>query len=123
MAQHHNILVIITHGGMGDLLLSSVLAEALHRCYPGCRVTFWAQRRFAPLLENHPYIDGLLDLDPAAPLLTKVRQVRAHRFDTALVPWSVRLCTGDVMPRWRQASRVACAWASKCRSRSISTAP
>ena len=89
MAQHHNILVIITHGGMGDLLLSSVLAEALHRCYPGCRVTFWAQRRFAPLLENHPYIDGLLDLDPAAPLLTKVRQVRAHRFDTALVPWSV----------------------------------
>ena len=58
MPQHQNILVIITHGGMGDLLLSSVLAEALHRCYPGCRVTFWAQRRFAGLLENHPFIDA-----------------------------------------------------------------
>lgn len=84
-----NILVIITHGGMGDLLLSSVLAEALHRCYPGCRVTFWAQRRFAGLLENHPHIDSLLDLDPAAPLLSNAKLLRQHHFDTVLVPWSV----------------------------------
>ena len=89
MPQHQNILVIITHGGMGDLLLSSVLAEALHRCYPGCRVTFWAQRRFAGLLENHPFIDALLDLDPAAPLLSNAKRLRQHRFDTVLVPWSV----------------------------------
>ena len=89
MAKHQNILVIITHGGMGDLLLSSVLAEALHRCYPACRVTFWAQRRFAGLLENHPHIDTLLDLDPAAPLLSNAKRLRQHRFDTVLVPWSV----------------------------------
>ena len=89
MPQHQNILVIITHGGMGDLLLSSVLAEALHRCYPGCRVTFWAQHRFAGLLENHPYIDALLDLDPAAPLLSNAKLLRSQRFDTVLVPWSV----------------------------------
>ena len=89
MAQHKNILVIITHGGMGDLLLASVLAEALHRCYPGCRVTFWAQRRFVGLLENHPFIDALLDLDPAAPLLQSANLLRQHHFDTVLVPWSV----------------------------------
>ena len=89
MPQHQNILVIITHGGMGDLLLSSVLAEALHCCYPACRVTFWAQRRFAGLLENHPHIDSLLDLDPAAPLLSNAKRLRQHRFDTVLVPWSV----------------------------------
>ena len=89
MAKHQNILVIITHGGMGDLLLSSVLAEALHRCYPGCRVTFWAHRRFAGLLENHPHIDALLDLDPAAPLLSNAKRLHQHRFDTVLVPWSV----------------------------------
>ena len=89
MPLHKNILVIITHGGMGDLLLSSVLAEALHRCYPGCRVTFWAQRRFAGLLENHPFIDALLDLDPAAPLLQSAKLLRQHHFDTVLVPWSV----------------------------------
>ena len=89
MPQHQNILVIITHGGMGDLLLSSVLAEALHRCYPACRVTFWAQRRFAGLLENHPHIDTLLDLDPAAPLLSNAKRLRQYRFDTVLVPWSV----------------------------------
>ncbi len=89
MAKHQNSLVIITHGGMGDLLLSSVLAEALHRCYPGCRVTFWAQRRFAPLLENHPFIDALLDLDPTAPLLQNAKLLRQYQFDTVLVPWSV----------------------------------
>jgi ADP-heptose:LPS heptosyltransferase len=89
MAQHKNILVIITHGGMGDLLLASVLAEALHRCYPGCCVTFWAQRRFASLLENHPFIDALLDIDPAAPLLSNARLLRQQHFDTVLVPWSV----------------------------------
>ena len=89
MPQHQNILVIITHGGMGDLLLSSVLAEALHRCYPGCRVTFWAQRRFAGLLENHPFIDALLDLDPAASLLQNAKLLRQLHFDTVLVPWSV----------------------------------
>ena len=89
MAKHQNILVIITHGGMGDLLLSSVLAEALHRCYPGCRVTFWAQRRFAGLLENHPFIDALLDLDPAASLLQNAKLLRQLHFDTVLVPWSV----------------------------------
>ena len=89
MPQHQNILVIITHGGMGDLLLSSVLAEALRRCYPGCRVTFWAQRRFAPLLENHPFIDALLDLDPAASLLQNAKLLRQLHFDTVLVPWSV----------------------------------
>lgn len=89
MLLHKNILVIITHGGMGDLLLASVLAEALHRCYPGCRVTFWAQRRFAGLLENHPFIDALLDMDPSAPLLQSAKLLRQHHFDTVLVPWSV----------------------------------
>ena len=74
---------------MGDLLLSSVLAEALRRCYPGCRVTFWAQRRFAGLLENHPFIDALLDLDPTAPLLSNAKILRSRQYDTVLVPWSV----------------------------------
>lgn len=87
--QPRNILIIHTHGGMGDLLLSSVLAEALHGCYPGCRVTFWPQPRFAALLENHPFVDACLGLDPAAPLLTNARRLRSGHFDTVLVPWSV----------------------------------
>ena len=87
--QPHNILIIHTHGGMGDLLLSSVLAEALHRCYPDCRVTFWAQARFASLLDHHPFVDSRLELDPAAPLRDNARILRAGHFDTVLIPWSV----------------------------------
>ena len=85
----HNILIIHTHGGMGDLLLSSVLAEALHRCYPDCRVTFWAQQKFASLLDHHPFVDARLDLDPAAPLRDNARILRAEHFDAVLIPWSV----------------------------------
>jgi len=87
--QPHNILIIHTHGGMGDLLLSSVLAEALHRCYPGCRVTFWAQRKFASLLDHHPFVDARIDLDLDAPLRTNARILREKHFDTVLIPWSV----------------------------------
>ena len=87
--QPHNILIIHTHGGMGDLLLSSVLAEALHRCYPDCRVTFWAQARFAALLDHHPFVDARLELDPAAPLRENARILRAGHYDTVLIPWSV----------------------------------
>ena len=87
--QPHNILIIHTHGGMGDLLLSSVLAEALHRCYPGCCVTFWAQRKFAALLDHHPFVDARIDLDPAAPFRENARSLQAGHFDTVLIPWSV----------------------------------
>ena len=87
--QPHNILIIHTHGGMGDLLLSSVLAEALHRCYPDCRITFWAQARFAALLDHHPFVDARLELDPAAPLRENARILRAGHYDTVLIPWSV----------------------------------
>lgn len=86
---HENILIIHTHGGMGDLLLSSVLAEALHNCYPGCRVTLWPHPRFASLLDHHPFVDSCLDLDPEAPLMANVRRLKPYRFDTVLIPWSV----------------------------------
>jgi ADP-heptose:LPS heptosyltransferase len=70
------------------MLLSSVLAEALHHCYPGCHITFWPNPRFASLLEHHPFIDAYLSLDPAASLPTKVQALRGKNFDTVLVPWS-----------------------------------
>ena len=83
-----NILIIHTHGGMGDLILSSVLAEALKQCYPVCSVTFWAHPRFSALLGNHPFVDACLDLDPAASFSTRLRTIRAGKFDAVLIPWS-----------------------------------
>ena len=84
----HNVLIIHTHGGMGDLILSSVLAEAVKNCHPQSRVTFWASPRFAALLENHPFIDSCLDLDPGAPFSARLQTIRSHRFDAVLIPWS-----------------------------------
>ena len=74
---------------MGDLLLSSVLAEALRHCYPGCHITFWPQRRYAGLFDHHPFIDGCLKLDSAASLPTNLQPLRSCGFDTVIISWSV----------------------------------
>ena len=84
-----NILIIHTHGGMGDLIVSSVLAEALKRSFPACRVTVWPQRRYIGLFDHHPFVDACLELDPAAPVWTNLRPLRAHGFDAVIISWSV----------------------------------
>lgn len=83
-----NILIIHTHGGMGDLILSSVLAEALKHHHPDCRVTFWAHPRFSALLAGHPFVDACLNLDPAASFFTRLQTIRAEHYDAVLIPWS-----------------------------------
>ena len=88
MESPSRILCIHTDGGMGDLLLSSVVAEDLHRCFPGCHVCFLAAPRFAPLFENHPWVDSVLELAPSASLPEKVKRLRAEAFDTALLLWT-----------------------------------
>lgn len=84
-----NILLVHTRGGMGDLLLSSVLAEALRRCLPGCRVTLWPRPEYACLFDGHPFVDDCLRLDPEASLLSNVGPLRACGFDAAILSWSV----------------------------------
>ena len=84
-----NWLLILTHGGMGDLLISSVLAEGLHHCYPGCQVSLWGRPDFTPLFGSHPYVDSCLAMNPAASLLDNARLLRQHQFDGVLIPWSV----------------------------------
>ena len=81
-------LIINTQGAMGDLLLSTPIAEAIHRNFPDSTVYYWANPRFTPLLENHPYIQGFLDMSITVPFGEGWRKLRSLRFDAAISPWS-----------------------------------
>ena len=81
-------LIINTQGAMGDLLLSTPIAEAIHRNFPGSSVFYWANPRFTPLLENHPYIQGVLDMPIKVPFGEGWRNLKSLGFDAVISPWS-----------------------------------
>ncbi len=82
------VFFILTQGGLGDLLLSSPIAEAMSKYYAGCRVICWANPKNKPILDGNPYIHEFLDIPPDLSFREKVRLVRLHEFDVAILPWT-----------------------------------
>ena len=81
-------LMIHTRGGLGDLLLSSPLAEAVHLGHPGSEVWVWGNPKFTPVLENHPHIQGFFRPPDGAGLFAGAAALRKCGFDCVLLPWS-----------------------------------
>lgn len=81
-------LIIHTQGGLGDLLLSSPLAEAIHRGHPGSEVLIWGNPKFTPVLQNHPFIQGFLPLPSDITAFAGASELRRYGFDCVLLPWS-----------------------------------
>ncbi len=87
------ILVIHTAGGIGDMLLSTGVVEALHQAYPGCQVDFLCQTRTAAALKDHPLIQERFEWTDTRPkslrsLFDWVRLLRGESYDASLVLWS-----------------------------------
>ena len=87
----HNVLVIHTGGGIGDVLLSTAVVSALAEA--GARVDFLCQQRTAPALLGHAHIDQLFQWPGKGPgglgpLWQWARRLRGQRYDAALVLWS-----------------------------------
>ena len=81
-------LIIHTQGGLGDLLLSSPLAEAIHRGHPGSEVLVWGNPKFTPVLQHHPFVQGFVDLPAAMKTFAGADALRRYGFDCVLLPWS-----------------------------------
>jgi len=101
MKQPQRILFVHTAGGLGDLLLSSPVAEALKRCYPDSTIAAWVKPAYVPLLQGNPSFDGFIAppqaVDAAEELLAfpdrvglmgKARLLREGRFDLAVNTWT-----------------------------------
>jgi ADP-heptose:LPS heptosyltransferase len=108
-------LVIHTGGGLGDLLLSSPIGEALKQHFPGISVTWWVRSRHAPILDASPHVDRTWTDEAGAPFGSLLRTIRRGRYDLVLFPWTTGrqaalAWLGGIPRRIGQAGRVAYSW-------------
>src|ERR1019366_6232112 len=73
-------------GAMGDIIHALPAVASLKRSYPGSRLTWIVEPKWAPLLEDNPFIDRivLLRRDTVAGLRESWRSLRAERYDFAV---------------------------------------
>ncbi len=108
------ILFVHTHGGIGDLLLSAPIAEAVKRAWPDATVTPWVRPAYRGLLAGHPCFGDSLSIDGRSFGAQYLALRRAH-FDVAILPWTTARQTALVwlarIPvRVGQAARLTYSW-------------
>jgi heptosyltransferase I len=83
---HAGRILVVRLGAMGDIIHALPAAASLKHSFPGWRVTWVVEPRWAPLLEANPFVDRLVlpDRRTAAGLARFWRELRAERFDFAV---------------------------------------
>ena len=74
---------------LGDIILSTGLAEFIHRHNPEAEIWFLVEDPYQSVLQNHQQVAGILSLDPKQKdnplyLLDFQIKIRSHRFDAVL---------------------------------------
>jgi heptosyltransferase-1 len=79
-------ILVVRLGAMGDIIHALPAVASLKRSYPGSRLTWVVEPKWAPLLEDNPFIDRivLLRRDTVAGLRESWRALRAERYDFAV---------------------------------------
>lgn len=109
------ILFILTKGGLGDLIVSSPVMEAMHRHFDGSEVTCWANPKHSPILRGHPHVHRCLDMPGDAGFHEKVNILRQGNYDLAVLPWTTSHQTwlvyrAGIPYRIGQAGRLTHSW-------------
>jgi len=85
-------ILIVRNDRLGDVLLTTPVARALHARFPDAHIGWLARPYAAPLLERNPDVDQVL-LDEGAPARELARLLAPERYDVALlVSMDLRLC-------------------------------
>ncbi|MCS6871453.1 MAG: glycosyltransferase family 9 protein [Anaerolineae bacterium] len=77
---------------IGDVVFATPLLAALRRAYPNAHITWAVNTSIAPVLQEHPHLNAVLEVgetaNPAAPrrLLGFVRRIRRLRAEAVFVP-------------------------------------
>jgi lipopolysaccharide heptosyltransferase I len=109
-------ILIIKPSSLGDIVLALPALSALRRSFPDAKISWFIRPEFAPLLDNHPHLDGIIHFNrkflgkawynPRAfgALLSLIRRLRRSKFDLVI----------DLQGLFRTA---ALAWLSGCKKR------
>ena len=84
--QFKRILVSEIHG-LGDALFCTPAIRAVRERYPDSHITFQVERVFAPVFQNDPHIDAILNYDPGGlkAIWRQIWRLRAGKFDVAIL--------------------------------------
>jgi len=81
-------ILVVQTAFPGDLVLATPLFRGLRRLYPEATLTALVSARAAPLVEEDPFLDGLLVYDKTGgeSFASAVAKVRRGRFDALISP-------------------------------------
>ncbi len=81
-------ILIIQTAYIGDVILSTALAEKLHQQYPQATVDYVVRKGVKSVLETAPYIDRIIEWDKSrgkySALSQVIRAVREHTYDLSV---------------------------------------
>ncbi|HEY2012764.1 MAG TPA: glycosyltransferase family 9 protein [Bryobacteraceae bacterium] len=79
-------ILVVRLGALGDIIHALPAVASLKHSYPGARLTWIVERKWAPLLEDNPFIDrlALLDRDTPLSLIRSMLDLRSESFDLAI---------------------------------------
>jgi heptosyltransferase-1 len=79
-------ILVVRLGAMGDVIHALPAAASLKCSNPGARLTWAVEPRWAPLLENNPFIDRVVPVrrKTAGGLLASWRELRVEQYDLAV---------------------------------------
>jgi lipopolysaccharide heptosyltransferase I len=79
-------ILVVRLGALGDIIHTLPAAASLKHSHQGSRLTWIVEPRWAPLLEDNPFVDrvAILQRDSPAGLLRSWRALRAEGYDLAI---------------------------------------
>jgi heptosyltransferase-1 len=82
----HGSILVVRLGAMGDIIHALPAVATLKHNYPGWRVTWAVEPRWAPLLAANPFVDRLVFIrrDSFAAFRSSWRELRAERYEFAV---------------------------------------
>ncbi len=79
-------ILVVRLGAMGDVIHALPAVASLKNTFPGARITWVVEPRWAPLLEANPFVDRVTPLrrGTARGILESWREIRTERYDFAV---------------------------------------
>jgi len=86
-------IAVIQPKMIGDVLITSVIFEKLKQKFPNAELHFIVNKNTIPVLENNPFIDKIIILDPSTEkgfsgFLNQMNRIRSEKYDIIIDSYS-----------------------------------